>query len=116
MFLNSGVFASYFLDVCVAPPGVRLPQHVRLGWKCLVCVQGDPLALPQILLPARTRKAAGPGTHLIQPPNIVADAEICTKKVQTEATHPFRAIACAGHSYTRKKLMWIKEQHLTWST
>ena len=85
--LNSGVFFSYFLDNCVAPLGLWLSQHVRLGWKCLVCVQGDPLALPEILLPTRTRKTAGPGTDLSQPPNLVPDAQIPTKKVQTEHTH-----------------------------
>lgn len=44
--------------------GVWLPQHVRVGWKRLVCVQGDALALPEVLLSNRTWKAAGPRAHL----------------------------------------------------
>lgn len=69
------------------PAGVRLPQHVRLGRKRLVRVQGDPLALPEVLLPARSRTAAGPGGHLKQRPNIVPDAELHRKKVQAEGGH-----------------------------
>lgn len=90
----------------VAPPGVWLPQHVGLGWKRLVCVQGDPLALQEVLLPARTRKAAGPGTHLNQPPNTER-----THKEITDGTHAL----FGSNRMCRTQIKKVKEQHLIWS-
>ncbi len=52
-----------FSSLCI-PQGVWLPQHVCVGGQRLVCVQGDPLALPEILLSGWTFKASGPCTHL----------------------------------------------------
>lgn len=43
---------------------LRLPQHVHLGWKRLVCLQGDSLALKEVLLFICPGQTAGPCLHL----------------------------------------------------
>lgn len=45
-------------------PGVWLPQHVHMGGQRLVRLQGDPLALQEVLLTAGPRETAGPCAHL----------------------------------------------------
>lgn len=54
----------FFLFFFPLSPGVWLPQHVHMGGQRLVRLQGDPLALQEVLLSAWTWETAGPCAHL----------------------------------------------------
>lgn len=79
------------------PPGVWLPQHVHLGGQRLVRLQGNPLALQEVHLSARTWETAGSCAHL-----------------NTAGTKPRWLTLADTHTYTQEKRKEGKRSAFVW--
>lgn len=114
--LNNHWMAHLYFIFSLFPPGVWLPQHVHMGGQRLVCLQGDPLALQEVLLSASTWEAAGPCAHLNTVSTEPRPQDTC-RHMDTPREVPFwggvnvRALECntRRYSWEFKKMRSVME-------